>query len=227
MSAFQSLDNDGACDVTVIVNLLAPEIVPMGACDFDDATKSWVRSNDDATKSYPTSATLQTLLEAETEILMPLPSSELLPPLQLCSNLERFELAGTGWRGHEGSSLRGLPRSNELITDLVFLHGLTSLKTLVLRAPKLTDLGPLASCVGLEELTITGLCLEGSHVIDLSPLGGLRRLKTIDFDGSKAVQDIRPLAQVASLTELNIKDTRVSDWAAVQRAGLTIIDGRA
>jgi hypothetical protein len=64
------------------------------------------------------------------------------------------------------------------------------LKALV-TGSKLSDLGPLAGCVHLEELST---CCRGgcTDISDLSPLGGCAKLKRLSIVRSK-VLDLAPL----------------------------------
>jgi uncharacterized protein YjbI with pentapeptide repeats len=69
----------------------------------------------------------------------------------------------------------------------------------------LTDLSPLAGLSGLQRLD-----LWGTRVSDLSALAGLSGLQSLDLDGTP-VSDVSPLAGLIGLQNLNLVGTPVSD----------------
>jgi len=143
----------------------------------------------------------------------PLVPSTMLTPFKLLSKLEHLEVHGNG------------------ITDLDFLVTFepSALKTFVLSFPAGStradyDLTPLSHCKKLESLTIQNLNLDGGHIISLRPLSALAQLHTLSVEGSGAVQDVSLLKPIATLKELNIKGTRVTETLSIKRQGLNIVD---
>lgn len=105
--------------------------------------------------------------------------------------------------------------------------GMDWLVTLDLEGTRVSDLGPIAPLVRLENLDLRGtpvsdlspvaemrdlrhLAIESTEVTDLSPLSGLTRLRELWLDGTP-VEDLTPLQGCTALRHLNLRGTRVRD----------------
>jgi Leucine-rich repeat (LRR) protein len=96
------------------------------------------------------------------------------------------------------------------IVNIEALRGCTQLRKLSLQGGcRVSDLGPLAGCVHLEELSAGSY---GSYISDLAPLVGCAKLKKLWIVGSQ-VLDLGPLRGCVDLQDLNISDTHVSSLA--------------
>jgi Leucine-rich repeat (LRR) protein len=95
------------------------------------------------------------------------------------------------------------------VTDISPLADLTSLQELRLRGcSTLLDLAPLAALRSLKHLTVSG----ASVLHDVSLLADLSRLQILNLSRS-SVEDLRPLANISSLRELDLSGTLVTDVA--------------
>ena len=99
------------------------------------------------------------------------------------------------------------------ISDLAPLAGLTSLTHLALSSNEISDLAPLA---GLTNLT--WLALDSNEVSDLAPLTSLTNLENLYLTDNQ-ISDLAPLAGLTSLTDVWLYDNQISDLAPL--AGLT------
>src|SRR5271166_4530557 len=95
--------------------------------------------------------------------------------------------------------------SNQALTDIRPLAGLSALQSLFLRGTQITDLAPLAGLSALQTLN-----LYGAQVCDLGPLAGLSALQTLDIRYTK-VSDLGPLAGLSALQTLDIRYTKITD----------------
>jgi internalin A len=68
---------------------------------------------------------------------------------------------------------------------------------------RLIDIGPLGGLTRLRSVTVT-------QVADLAPLAGLTKLQTLHVSGPQ-VTDLTPLAGLSALQTLNVSDTQVTD----------------
>jgi internalin A len=89
------------------------------------------------------------------------------------------------------------------IVSIEAVRGYTQLRKLSLEHCKLSDLGPLAGCVHLEELSTSGYD-EVGNISDLTPLGGCAKLKKLWIAGSR-VSDLAPLRGCVELQDLTIR----------------------
>jgi hypothetical protein len=136
------------------------------------------------------------LFAADTETIMPLPSSELMP-LQLCQHLESLSLSG--------------PQIN----SIDFLANLPALAELSIDGAQVRDLAPLATLPALRKLHITNMDLQGGGEVDLEVLRGMRTLEDVSFAGSSAISAISPLAECDALQKLDVTGcARVTDRRA-------------
>ena len=158
---------------------------------------SQVASNDDVKKVQEACQSLaDQLYAADTETIMPLPSSALMP-LQLCQHLESLSLSG--------------PQIN----SIDFLANLPALAELVIDGAQVRDLSPLATLPALRKLHITNMDLQGGGEVDLEVLRGMRTLEEVSFAGSSAVSTISPLAECDALQKLDVTGcARVTDRRA-------------
>jgi internalin A len=105
-----------------------------------------------------------------------------LESLSLASTwLERFDL---GWQPRRSPNTGD---SNERLTDLAPLAGLSALQKLNVSNTQVTDLAPLAGLSALQKLFV-----QGTQVADLAPLAGLSALQTLDVSNTR-VTDLSPL----------------------------------
>lgn len=104
--------------------------------------------------------------------------------------------------------------TNDELTVITPLAGLTNLRSLTLPYIQVADLSPLASLTALRSLKISGL-----HISDLSPLSSLTALQRLDLRGT--VVDLSPLAYLTALRLLDIGGTLVADLSPL--ANLTAL----
>jgi len=149
-----------------------------------------------------------------------------LSPLAKLTGLTTLDLQGckdatdlsplAGLTGLTSLDLAGCDR----ITDLAPLSKLTHLTALDLSArelgSKLSDLSPLAK---LTELRSLQLKLRMKNVNDLTPLGGLARLESLDLWGGGQFADLSPLGRLTALKSLNLagRIPKVTDLAPLGR----------
>ena len=113
------------------------------------------------------------------------------------------DLAGLGaaanltWLSLEGNELRDID-----IAELAKLHALSWLD---LSNNALTDISALAGLSNLRDLLLTD-----NAVADLTPLSTLTELRTLTLDGN-AVEDLWPLAGLSGLEQLSLRENRVAD----------------
>ena len=116
------------------------------------------------------------------------------------------------------------------ISDVSPLAELTNLKTLDLRGSlasdknRIADITPLRGLVNLETLQLGGLPYGG----DLTPLGGLFKLKVLDFSDNE-ITDLTPLAGLRDLRCLRLEGnpTAKSQKLMLWRAFPSLkVDGR-
>ena len=95
--------------------------------------------------------------------------------------------------------------------DLYVLQYMENLTELWLTNNNITDLSPLAGLTSLEHLTI-----GWNYITDLSPLSGLTNLTWLNLGGN-AISDITPLAELTALTELFLHSNQISDISPLER----------
>jgi len=134
-----------------------------------------------------------------------------LESLSFASSWEEWD--GRAWQRNES---RNPGDSNERLTDLAPLAGLSALQSLNVSNTQVSDLAPLAGLSALQSLLVYG----DSPVIDLTPLAGLSNLHTLYIGGSQ-VADLAPLAGLSALRELNVAATKVTDLTPL--AGLSAL----
>src|SRR5664280_2448760 len=134
-----------------------------------------------------------------------------LESLSFASSWEEWD--GRAWQRNES---RNPGDSNERLTDLAPLAGLSALQSLNVSNTQVSDLAPLAGLSALQSLLLYG----DSPVIDLTPLAGLSNLHTLYIGGSQ-VADLAPLAGLSALRELNVAATKVTDLTPL--AGLSAL----
>src|SRR5664280_2064096 len=134
-----------------------------------------------------------------------------LESLSFASSWEEWD--GRAWQRNES---RNPGDSNERLTDLAPLAGLSALQSLKVSNTQVSDLAPLAGLSALQSLLLYG----DSPVIDLTPLAGLSNLHTLYIGGSQ-VADLAPLAGLSALRELNVAATKVTDLTPL--AGLSAL----
>jgi Leucine-rich repeat (LRR) protein len=95
--------------------------------------------------------------------------------------------------------------SNERLTDLVPLAGLSALQSLDVSNTQVSDLAPLAGLSALQALNV-----RYTQISDLAPLAGLSALQSLYFSRTQ-VTDLGPLAGLSALQSLDANDTQVTD----------------
>ena len=115
-----------------------------------------------------------------------------------------------GWRWQETKS-RNTGDSNERVTELAPLAGLSALQKLVISDTEVADLAPLAGLSALRTLNI-----HRTQVDDLTPLVGLSALQTLTVWSSR-VTELAPLAGLSALQALHVEGTQVSDLTPLAR----------
>ncbi len=113
------------------------------------------------------------------------------------------------------SALQSLNVSETQVTDLAPLAGLSALQRLDVSNTQVTDLAPLAGLSALQTLTIWN-----SRVNDLAPLAGLSALRSLNLSGLQ-VNDLAPLADLPGLRSLNLLGPQVNDLTPL--AGLSAL----
>ena len=123
--------------------------------------------------------------------------------------------------------LEHLDLSDNGLTDISALAGLTSLRTLLLDGNAVRDLSPLSRLQRLEQLWLNGnglddvsalaglrsliyLHLGDNRIADLSPLAALSELRRLWLPGN-AVADVSALAGLRKLTRLDLSRNRIAD----------------
>lgn len=115
-------------------------------------------------------------------------------PLGALTDLEELDVGGTD------------------ITSLFFVAKLGRLKRLSLSNTAITDLSPVASLKDLEYL-----CLAWTPAADLQPLAGLKRLRNVALNEMANLRDVAPLAHIASLTHVNLINSKVDDIGPLEQ----------
>jgi len=107
------------------------------------------------------------------------------------------------------TSLATLEITQTPINDLSPVAGLKNLRELMLNEDPVSDIGPLSN---LHQLTRLGLM--DTRVSDLSPLRGLP-LEWLTLDGSNVV-NLSPIAEMETLDHLDISGKQVADLARLK-----------
>ncbi|MEW6497808.1 MAG: leucine-rich repeat domain-containing protein, partial [Cyanobacteriota bacterium] len=109
--------------------------------------------------------------------------------------------------------------SDNEITDLSPLSGLTNLTQLYLTGNEITDLSPLS---GLTNLT--QLYLNYNQINDLSPLSGLTNLTQMYLDNNQ-ITDLSPFSRLTNLTQMDLDNNQITDLSPLSRlTNLTQLD---
>ena len=99
------------------------------------------------------------------------------------------------------------------VSDVSFLSGLASVRTLYLIGNQVSDISALSHMKDLEALYLTD-----TPVSNLAPLAELSHLRRLDLNNTPVV-DVTPLAGLNNLEQLHLHFTQVHDVSAL--AGLT------
>lgn len=99
------------------------------------------------------------------------------------------------------TGLRSLKLSGGQITDLSPLSGLTGLEQLELYGMQVSDLGALSGLRALTHLRIGG----SPTLTDISALGHLDRLRTLELERNSVLTDVTPVQSCAALEELTVR----------------------
>ena len=107
------------------------------------------------------------------------------------------------------------------ISDLSPLSSCASLKKLIIKYSKVTDLSPLSAMTLLEELDLDLGHYDGSSdtITDLSSLSQFKRLKKLNISCHTMIKDLSPLSQCPDLEELDIS---IKDLSFLER-GFTML----
>jgi Leucine-rich repeat (LRR) protein len=97
------------------------------------------------------------------------------------------------------------------IISIEAVRGCMQLRKLSLDGSTASDLGPLAGCAHLEELSMH----FGSCISDLAPLGGCVKLTKLWIVGSQ-ISDLAPLRGCVNLKTLWVSSSQVSDLAPLR-----------
>ena len=89
--------------------------------------------------------------------------------------------------------------------DLRFLANMPALSSLALEGTPIIDVSPLSALETLKRLN-----LRKTHVSDIASLASLTNLKSLDIDGNP-ISDISPLSNLQTLEELDLRGTLVTD----------------
>ena len=115
------------------------------------------------------------------------------------------------------SPLAKLPRlqwlefgDNASILELPSLKGLKTLRRLVIRDTRISDVSGLEGLVSLTELN-----LERNIISDVSPLAKLTRLTRLELNGN-VISDVSPLAGLTNLERLNLQNNAISDFSPLK-----------
>ncbi|MCZ0941866.1 MAG: leucine-rich repeat domain-containing protein [Gammaproteobacteria bacterium] len=161
-----------------------------------------------------------------------------LTGLELAEGLTKLVINVTGW-GTRGRGRKG-------VADLSPLADLVELQTVWLSAdPRLSDLSPLAGLRNLNSLKLLGhweaptrisglgaladlplveLALTCGSISEVSTVGGLAQLTTLQLDGNQ-IEDISDLSQLSRLESLGLRSNQVADISSVGGlAQLTHVD---
>jgi len=115
------------------------------------------------------------------------------------------------------TNLRHLYLSNNHISDLTMLAGLTRLTRLRIYGNHASDLTPLAGLTNLEYLY-----LQRNHIRDLTPLSGLTNLTRLRAYRNN-ISDLTPLSNLTGLRHLHLAQNHISDLSPL--TGLTNLEG--
>ncbi len=148
-----------------------------------------------------------------------------LGPLGKLPNLESLQITDnqiSDLRPLAGlTRLRTLWLSNNQIADITPLKNLTVLSDLQLAGNKVKDLGVIAN------LSLHTLNLAGNGIDDISELRAMNRagLRMIALNlSNNAIHDIRPLAEIPKLSNLDLSNNRIEDASALASPELTWLD---
>ncbi len=118
---------------------------------------------------------------------------------------------------------------------VVSLEGLqfaTGLEELIISQNEVSDLGPLAGLTALTEFraydndivdvtplaglsNLRNLNLFGNRIVDVTPLAGLSNLRNLDLFGNRIV-DVTPLAGLSNLRNLDLFGNRIADFSPLR-----------
>ena len=105
--------------------------------------------------------------------------------------------------------------SENKISDISPLAGLTRLRILNLKDSEISDISPLAGLTELEDLN-----LKDSEISDVSPLAGLTKLERLDLSENNISDvDVSLLSGLTELRQLQLVSNDISDLSPL--AGLT------
>ncbi|MBW5448637.1 hypothetical protein GE107_21555 [Cohnella sp. CFH 77786] len=113
----------------------------------------------------------------------------------------------------EGSSLKRLYLSNNNISDISSLSGITSLQVMDIGNNQITRIAAINGMTNLVWLN-----LGFNQITDISPIAGLLNLKSL-FIGNNQINNISPVAGLTNLTFLSSEFNQITDISPV--AGLT------
>ena len=99
--------------------------------------------------------------------------------------------------------------SNNKVSDISPLAGLTNLKAIFSWGNSISDFSPLAR---LKKLDVVNIC--GTELSDLTPLAGLKNLKEL-YLRSNNISDISPLARLTDLKWLRVDSNKISDLSSL------------
>jgi hypothetical protein len=142
------------------------------------------------------------------------------------------------------ANLESLDLSQNRISDISALSGLSKLATLVLNNNTITDISPLSGLTNLRELDIhdngvsdvsalsrltnlQSLILRRNMIRDISALSGLTHLRHLDLHQCRRIADLSPLSAMAELDTLILRYNDVSNLSPLSGlASLRVADLR-
>lgn len=118
--------------------------------------------------------------------------------VRLSSRFERLKLL-------KRLVINGLFDKKHDLTDLSPLASLSGLQQLQVNSTQVADLSPLAGLSGLQQLYVSD-----TQIVDLIPLANLSGLQWLSV-ASTPVADLSPLANLNHLQKLNVRGTQIND----------------
>lgn len=121
------------------------------------------------------------------------------------------EFWGSDWAIHSiiGAehmiNVANMDLSDNLVSDISPLAGLTNLTFLSLQVNQIVDISPLAALINLQNLVISD-----NQIMNISPLGGLTNLEMLEMSNN-LISSIAPLMTLTHLERLQFMNNQISD----------------
>ena len=225
----------------LIMVLLVFSMMTLVACDRigetpdtteiqqEDTNFPIIQSEDDNAESTPMTEPTPEATESQQQESQDAPDYITIRGEQFSIELTELDLNGMGLTDEEIAPLRYMTNlhtlhlgetqfSNNQISNISSLAGLTNLERLVLRNNLISDIAPLA---GLTNLT--WLDMQSNQISDITPLAGLTNLTLLDLWNNQ-ISDITPLTGLTNLHTLSLGFNQINDWSPVEH--VENVDGR-